>query len=87
MLKKISFTLLSLVALTTSTTTLAADPPSAETEFVQAAPATPEKEGGNATVKQQSINTRPLDDNHADYRYCLEYKTNLEIMHCRYKKR
>jgi len=34
----------------------------------------------------QRINSRPEDDGHADYRYCLDLKTNIEIIKCRYKK-
>ncbi len=35
----------------------------------------------------QSTNSRPINDNHVDYRYCLDLKTNREIAECRYKKK
>lgn len=61
---------------------LAADDPAAQ-EAVPAAilPA------GQEAPRQTSINTRPVDDSHTDYRYCLELKTNIEIAQCRYKKK
>lgn len=31
--------------------------------------------------------TQPARDNHTDYRYCLDLKTNKEIIECRYKKK
>jgi hypothetical protein len=40
-----------------------------------------------ASAKQPANSTQPLHDNHTDYRYCLELKTNPEIAACRYKKK
>ena len=36
-----------------------------------------------ATAQHKQLN----DDQHVDYRYCLELKTNREIAECRYKKK
>ena len=94
MLKNIYVTLLSLGILAASPLALAADDPAAE----QAVPATvmpaepmpvepvPASAPVKEAVTQTSTNTRPINDNHTDYRYCLELKTNIEIIQCRYKK-
>lgn len=95
MLKNIFFILLSLTMVTISTLAPAADDPSpqeaipAETVPVAVLPADPEPASPPASVavNQSSVNTRPLNDNHTDYRYCLELKTNIEIAQCRYKKK
>jgi hypothetical protein len=83
MLKNIIFALLTLVGLATSHVIQAADEPPVEAvaaETVQAVP--PEKE----PVKQTTTNSRPINDNHVDYRYCLEFKNDRDIAECRYKK-
>ena len=83
MLKNIIFASFTIVALATSQIIQAADEPPLETvaaETVQADP--PEKE----PVKQTTTNTRPINDNHVDYRYCLEFKNDRDIAECRYKK-
>lgn len=97
MLKNILFTVSSIVALAGSPALLAAELANAETpppaaaaptdtpvqpDADAAAQATPPKEAAPASAS----NARPLHDNHVDYRYCLELKSNREIMECRYKK-
>ena len=83
MLKNIFLALLALIALGTSHTILAVDQPPGETLPAQTVPANPDKEA----VKQPATNTRPANDTHVDYRYCLELKTNREIAECAYKNR
>lgn len=84
MLKNILFSILIPVALATSPALLAADQTGVETKPVQAiAPtALPVTE----VVPQAEKTTPPVNDNHVDYRYCLELKTDREIAECRYKK-
>ena len=87
MLKNIIFVLLALAALGASHTTFAAEPSANETIPAEVMPASPaDNEAGKGSVRQHAINTRPNNDNHVDYRYCLELKTDLEITRCRYKK-
>jgi hypothetical protein len=64
--------------LPTTSATESMPPASADT---QAAPA-----ADTQAATQPSRNTRPIHDNHTDYRYCLKLKTNREIAECRYKK-
>jgi len=84
MLKNIIFTLFSLLALATSPATLAEDqvPAAAETAPAPSMPAEPVQEA----IKQTTISTRPSNENHNDFRYCLELKSDREIAECRYKK-
>lgn len=91
MLKNIVFILLALITLGASHTILAGEPPADEAipaEVMPAGAADNEavKEPAKATLSQPANNTRPINDNHVDYRYCLELKTDLEIIKCRYKK-
>jgi hypothetical protein len=84
MLKNIIFALLTLAALATSHTILAADPQVGETPPAQMLPpAAPDTEAAG----QAANSTRPVNDNHVDYRYCLELKNDREIAECRYKKK
>jgi hypothetical protein len=84
MLKNIFFALPFLIALVISNAIQAADQAPDEAVLAETIPAMPpEKEA----VKQAVTNTRPINDNHVDYRYCLELKTNREISECRYKKK
>jgi hypothetical protein len=85
---------LTLIAPITSSLTLAAEPAPVEAvpaEVVPAeavpAPAMPATPPEKTTAPLPSSNTRPVNDNHVDYRYCLELKTNREIAECRYKKK
>jgi hypothetical protein len=94
MLKNIFFALLSLGALLAAQATSATEPAPVEgvpAEMVPAeavpAPATPATPPEKTTAPLPSSNTRPVNDNHVDYRYCLELKTNREIAECRYKKK
>jgi membrane-bound lytic murein transglycosylase B len=71
-----------------------AENPAKETAQPAAAPAPAKEEMQQATpsdTAQQTVaptsNTRPINDNHVDYRYCLDLKTNREIAECRYKKK
>ena len=91
MLKNIIFISLALIALGASHTIFAAEPPAEEAipaEVMPASPAVSEavKEPAQVSVSQPTNNTRPINDNHVDYRYCLELKTDIEIIKCRYKK-
>ena len=87
MLKNIIFILLALTALGASHTTFAAEPSVGEAIPAKVMPASPaDNEAVKGSVSQPAINTRPNNDNHVDYRYCLELKTDLEIIKCRYKK-
>jgi len=83
MLKNIIFALLSLVALATSPVLLAAEQTSTDAVPVQPLPASPPV---TEAVTQAEKKTPPVNDNHVDYRYCLELKTDREISECRYKK-
>ena len=86
MLKNIIFILLALIALGASHTIFAAESPAEEAIPAEVMPASP---ADNEAVKESAkgtINTRPINDNHVDYRYCLELKTDIEIIKCRYKK-
>lgn len=65
--------------LPTTSATESMPPASADT---QAAPAAADTQAATQT----SRSTRPIHDNHTDYRYCLKLKTNREIAECRYKK-
>jgi len=88
MLKNIIFILLALIALGASHIIFAAEPSSDEAIPAEVIPASPaDNEAAKVSVSQPSNNTRPINDTHVDYRYCLELKTNLEIMQCRYKKK
>jgi hypothetical protein len=100
MLNNFFFTLSLIVTLSFSQAIFAADPVSEGTTNTEAIPtqvvpvealpaetvaAPPEQvvEKKTSTVS----NTRPVNDNHTDYRYCLDLKTNTEIIACRYKKK
>jgi len=73
-----------LVALATSPVILAEEqmPVAAETAPAPDMPAEPAQEA----VTQTTISTRPSNENHNDFRYCLELKSDREIAECRYKK-
>ena len=83
MLKNIIFALLTLVALAASPVIQAADEPPVEPVAAETVPADPPRK---EPVKQTTTNTRPVNDNHTDYRYCLEFKNDRDIAECRYKK-
>ena len=85
MLKNIIFALLSLAALGTSPGLMAADTPPDQGEVapVQPLPASPPDKQAAMPVVNKPL---PVNDNHVDYRYCLELKTDREIAACRYKK-
>lgn len=83
MLKNTVFILSSFLALGTSPSALAAELAPVEMAPVQAMPTNPPDQ---EAVKQPATSTRPTNDNHIDFRYCLELKNNLEIAQCRYKK-
>lgn len=83
MLKSIIFTLLALVAFASSSALLAAEQPADEAVTVQPLPATPPV---TEAAKRAENNNQPVNDNHIDYRYCLDLKTDREIAECRYKK-
>jgi hypothetical protein len=85
MIKNIIFALLSVVALGTSHPSMATGPES----DVAAVPAetTPDTAPPAEDNTQPAHNTRPINDNHVDYRYCLELKTDREIIECRYRKK
>lgn len=94
MLKNILFIVSSVVALASSSSLLAAEPADAATppaatmpadSPVQPAPVAQSLPVTEAAPASAS-NTRPLHDNHVDYRYCLELKSDREIIECRYKK-
>jgi hypothetical protein len=89
MLRNTAFVLLSLIMLGLTPLTLAADDPTTQEAVpAEVVPAAPEPVSpARETPQQSSINTRPVNDNHTDYRYCLELKTNVEIIQCRYKKK
>lgn len=92
MLKNIIFILLALVALGASHTVFAAESPVEEAIPAEVMPANPAnneviKESAKVSVSQPANNTRPINDNHVDYRYCLELKTDREIIECRYGKK
>jgi hypothetical protein len=84
MLKNIIFALLTLAALGTSHTILAADPEIRDTLPAQTPPPAPPD---NEAARQAANSTRPVNDHHVDYRYCLELKNDREIAECRYKKK
>jgi hypothetical protein len=94
MLKNILCTVFSIVALACSPTLLAAEPADAETPPAATMPAdspvqpAPVAQSIPVTevVPASASNARPLHDNHVDYRYCLELKSDREIIECRYKK-
>ena len=90
MLKNIIFVLLSLFALAISPAVLAVDDPATEAVLAEPVAATIEPAAPPAPApkaRQEVSNTRPVNDNHTDFRYCLELKTNIEIAQCRYKKK
>ena len=81
MLKNIIFILMALIKLGASHIIFAAEPPADEAIPAEVMPVSPAD-----SVSQPANNTRPINDNHVDYRYCLELKTDIEIIKCRYKK-
>jgi hypothetical protein len=92
MLKNIIFILLALIAPGAAHTIFAAESPAEvaiPAEVMPASPADNEdvKEAAQGSFSQPAINTRPVNDNHVDYRYCLELKTDREIIECRYRKK
>jgi hypothetical protein len=89
MLRIIFFALLSLGALLAAPTISAAEQAPVDAVPAEAvpAPAMPASPPEKTAAPQPASNTRPVNDNHVDYRYCLELKTNREIAECRYKKK
>lgn len=64
-----------------------------QAEEAAAQPAVAEPQPAPAAAMPATEATQPASsnqtahDNHTDYRYCLELKTNKEIIECRYKKK
>ena len=83
MFKNIIFASLTLVALASSQVTQAVDEAPVEAVAAETVPADPPV---RETIKLTTTNTRPVNDNHVDYRYCLELKNDRDIAECRYKK-
>lgn len=86
MFKNIFFACLLQLTLITITTAYAAEPADEELVAAEVIPASPEKEAPKQTTRTVT-DTRPINDNHVDYRHCLDLKTNPEIIACRYKKK
>lgn len=84
MLKNIIFALASLVLLAISPAILAAEQAPEAAVKAEVLPQVVPLE--REAAKQATKETRPVNDNHVDYRYCLDLKTNQEIAACRYKK-
>jgi uncharacterized protein YcfL len=98
MLKKTFLAALSLFALSATPSAWADEPVAAQPESAElvAAPMAPAEAvaapaattaSGTASKPAATTQNKQLNDNHVDYRYCLELKTNREIAECRYKKK
>ena len=84
MLKNIIFTLVTLLSLACSPVVFAEDNSSAAaTPPVKTESPTPPEHPDKEHMRTQ----QPIQDNHVDYRYCLELKSNKEIAECAYKNR
>ena len=88
MSKKLVFSWLPLAVFLSLSAVQAAEQ-TAEPVTAQTLPADPDASISQekAALPQPASNTQPVNDNHVDYRYCLELKTNQEIAECRYKKK
>ncbi len=84
MLKNTAFILFLLFALGTSASALAAELAPVEVVPVQTMPASL---SNKEVTKHSTTSSRPINDNHVDFRHCLELTTNQEIAQCRYKKK